>query len=787
MIVLIRKLRGERPVFVLDTDNTTYVFSITPSGHPEHLYYGTRININDASDCDVFREKREFENGNSIVYSPEYPDILLEDMCLEFSSLGHGDIREPFVGIVRSDGSKSSDFLYSDCIIDSEPCDLTTLPCAYTEDGKAQHLCVIFGDHDPTLQLELHYRVYPECDVITRSARLINKGDDAIFLSRLMSTQIDLPFSGVAITSFHGAWAREMNKHTVTVGSGKYVTESRTGTSSNRTNPFFMVHSPNADEHSGDVYGFNLIYSGNHYSSVEVNAYGKTRIISGIQPSGFEAVLEEGEVFEAPEAVMTYSTSGFSGQSQNMHRFVRNHIIRGKWKNKERPVLINSWEAFYFDVKKNSLLSLAKAGKQLGTELFVLDDGWFGERNDDKSSLGDWNVNTDKLPGGIKALADRIRDLGMGFGIWVEPEMVNVNSRLYKDHPDWVMEIQNRRHSEGRNQRILDLSNPKVQEYLIKTLSDLFSGTDISYVKWDMNRIFSDVYSPYLSPKRQGEAAHRYVCGLYAVMKELTERFPDILFEGCASGGNRFDLGILCYFPQIWASDNTDAVCRASIQEGYSYGYPQSCIGVHVSSVPNHQTLRTTPLSTRFAVAAFGLLGYECDARDFTAEQKQQISKQIEIYKKWRSVFQFGSFYRCLTGNIHEWICVSVDKKRAVGLLMQELTTPNKQPQRFFARGLDPEKKYRFYNIPERIDVKQFGSLINTMTPIHIKQDSMLHDIIAKAVKMNGESEDIVTTGELLMKTGVALKPAYSGTGFNENVRVFPDFSARLYFIEEVN
>ena len=781
---MIRKLSGEYPAFVLDTENTTYVFSVTPSGHLEHLYYGAGIELNTASECDAFREKREFEAGNSIVYSKEHPTVILEDMCLEFSAPGHGDVREPFLEFVRDDGCRSGDFLYEDFRIDSEPSDFETLPGSYEEEGRAEHLCVFVRDQE--LLLELHYRVYPECDVITRSARLRNEGEEDIALERLMSAQVDIPFSGVCVTSFHGAWAREMNRNTASLTAGKFVVESRAGCSSNRANPFFMVHSPSATEHTGSVYGFNLVYSGNHYAAAEVNAYGKTRIISGIQPSGFHFMLGKNECFEAPEAVMTYSARGFSGQSVNMHRFVREHIVRGVWKYRKRPILLNSWEAFYFKVNERDLLSLARAGRKLGAELFVLDDGWFGSRDDDTKSLGDWEPNKKKLPGGLKSLAEKINALGMDFGIWVEPEMVSTDSDLYRQHPDWSMSMEGRLHSEGRNQRVLDLANPAVQDFLIEKMSEVFSGANIRYVKWDMNRIFSDVYSPYLSPRDQGETAHRYICGLYRVMKTLTERFPDILFEGCASGGNRFDLGILCFFPQIWASDNTDAVCRTTIQEGYSYGYPQSCIGAHVSAVPNHQTLRKTALETRFGVSAFGVLGYECDVRDFSAEESGKATKQIEVYKQWRDVFQFGQFYRVLSGNVHEWMCVSRDRTRAVGLLLQELTRPNMQAQRFFAAGLDPEKRYRLYSISKRLDIKQFGSLINTVAPIHVKQDSLMYNVITRTVKMNMEAEDITASGDIFMRTGVALSPAFAGTGFNEKVRVFSDFSSRLYFFEAV-
>ena len=781
---MIRNLKGRLPAFALETDNTSYVFAVTESGHLEHLYYGARVKLEKAEDCAVFSEKREFEAGNVIVYSEKYPSVIPEDMCLEISSGGHGDVREPFLEIVKPNGCRSSDFTYSSYRISDSREPLKTLPCAYCEDGRLEHLCVTLSDGD--LLLELHYCVFPECDVITRSAVLKNTGSAAFELERLLSSQIDIPFCGVAVTSFHGAWAREMNKNTATLTSGKFVIESRAGCSSSRANPFFMVHSPDADEHRGSVYGFNLIYSGNHYSAIEVNAFGKTRIVSGIQPLGFRWLLGAGEEFETPEAALTFSAKGFSGQSVNMHRFVSRHIVRGAWKNKERPMLLNSWEACYFNLNERTLTSLAKTGRELGMELMVMDDGWFGARDNDRRSLGDWQPNPKKLPKGLAGLGEKLSAAGMEFGIWVEPEMVNTDSDLYRAHPDWVMQAPDGLHSEGRHQRILDLSNPKVTDYLLEKMTEVFSSAKITYVKWDMNRIFSDVFSPYLPAERQGETAHRYIIGLYRLMGALTERFPDILFEGCASGGNRFDLGILSYFPQIWASDNTDALSRATIQEGYSYGYPQSCVSAHVAASPNHQTLRATSPETRFNVAAFGVLGYECDVRDLNAEQSKLIRAQIEWYKRLRRVMQFGQFYRIRSGNVHEWICVSPDKTQAVGMLLQELVRPNTQAERFFAKGLDPEKRYHFYSISNRVNVKQFGSLINTISPIHIKQDSLIHSVISKAVKMDGESEDVIAGGDVLMATGVALKPAFSGTGFNENVRIFPDFASRLYFIEAI-
>ncbi|MGN0271761.1 MAG: alpha-galactosidase, partial [Lachnospiraceae bacterium] len=526
------------------------------------------------------------------------------------------------------------------------------------------------------LRLELLYGVFEETDVITRSARILNRTGETVTVRRLMSAQLDFDEQDFIFTTFHGAWAREMEKTSCRMTGGKLVNSSYTGTSSSRSNPFVMLEKETTTEDYGDCYGFNLIYSGNHYEAVEVHSGGKTRIVSGINPQSFSFRIEPGESFEAPEAVMSYSEKGCNGMSRNMHRFVREHIVRGVWKERLRPVLLNSWEASYFDINEKKLLSLAKAGKEAGVELFVMDDGWFGNREDDTQSLGDWEENQKKLPHGLSGLCQKIKALGLDFGIWVEPEMVNVKSRLYEEHPQWVMQIPGKLHSEGRNQRILDMGQVEVQDYIIETMSRVFSSADISYVKWDMNRIVSDYYSMALPPERQGEVAHRYVMGLYRCMKTLTQRFPDILFEGCSAGGNRFDLGILCYFPQIWASDNTDALCRVDIQNGYSYGYPMSVVSAHVSACPNHQTLRNTPLETRFHVACFGVLGYECNFSDMKKEELEEIKAQIQLYKEWREVLQKGEFYRGRNGNVIEWTCVSSNRKKAVGFLMQKLTKP---------------------------------------------------------------------------------------------------------------
>ncbi|MBQ7840210.1 MAG: alpha-galactosidase [Lachnospiraceae bacterium] len=793
-------IRRENEYFILETEHTTYCFRVMKTGHLEHLYYGRKISLPNGQGAEALVEKKAFVMGNLNLYDQEDKSFGLEDTRLEMSACGRGDIREPFIEVIHADGSYTSDFLFEKAEVLQEKHSLKTLPCSYDESQKAETLCITLQDRQYDLTLELYYSVYADCDVITRSAVLYNTSSENVKLQRLMSLQLDLDTPDYVMTTFNGAWAREMKRHDVRIASGKHVNAAYAGVSSSRANPFVMLSREETSEDFGECYGFNLIYSGNHYEAAEVNSFGKTRFVSGINPQSFCFLLEPGVSFEAPEAVMTYSHNGFNGMSGQMHHFVREHIVRGQWKNKVRPVLLNSWEASYFNINEKRLLNLAKAGKEAGIELFVMDDGWFGQRNDDTTSLGDWDVNEKKLPGGVKGLCDKVKELGLNFGIWVEPEMINVKSKLYAKHPDWVLQIPEKPHAEGRNQRILDLTKTEVQDYIIEKMGEVFSSADISYVKWDMNRIFSDYYSDSLPAGRQGEVAHRYVMGLYRCMKELTARFPHILFEGCASGGNRFDLGILCYFPQIWASDDTDALCRVEMQNNYSYGYPMSVVSAHVSACPNHQTLRTTPLETRFHVASFGVFGYECNFCDMKKEDMEAIKNQIALYKQWREVLQLGSFYRgrsfhdaaahggsCLentAGNTMEWTCVAPDCKKAVGFVMQKLVIPNTAFHYYRAKGLQPDMRYHFYNRKLKYNLKGFGDLVNMVAPMHVKQDSLLHSTIAKFVKMNGETEDLYAYGDTLMYGGVRLKQSFAGTGYNDEVRYYQDFASRIYFME---
>jgi alpha-galactosidase len=786
-------IRREKELFVLETKNTSYCFRVMPSGHLEHLYYGRKITME--SDYQPLAMKVSVLGGNELAYSKEYPQLGLEKLPLEMSSFGKGDIREPFIEITHADGSATCDFVFKVARLLEHKELLKTLPSAYLEGQPVNSeikdfvsLELELTDQNYNNTLLLTYSVFYDSDVITRSAKVINHSEQCITLDRIMSSQVDFDADDFVISTFHGAWAREMNRYDSPAKPGTLVNSSNTGSSSNRSNPFFMVSREGTNEDYGDCYGFNLIYSGNHYAACETGNHGNLRIVNGINPTGFQFILEPEDTFEAPEAVITYSASGFNGMSHNMHQFVRNHIVRGEWKDKERPILVNSWEANYFKFDEGKLLKQAKAAKEAGIELFVLDDGWFGRRNDDTSSLGDWTENRDKLKNGLKGLTDKITALGMTFGIWVEPEMINEDSECYRKHPDWAVKIPGIEPCVGRNQLVLDLTREEVRTYIIEAMTRVFQSAAISYVKWDMNRIFSDYYSAGLTAGRQKEFGHRYILGLYQILDVLTKRFPKILFESCASGGNRFDLGMLTYMPQIWASDNTDAICRADIQCGYSYGYPMSVIGAHVSACPNHQTLRNTSFDTRFEVAAFGLLGYELNVAELTSEELKKIAEQTALYKKYRRTLQFGEFNRikAYESGIYQWMTVSPDKSRAVGLFLQKQVTPNFTFTKFTTKGLKADIKYHFTNRQRMHSIKEFGDLINFISPIHIKKDSLVHNVIDKVKKIPGEIEDCTAYGDVFNHAGVKLKQGFGGTGYNEEMRLFQDNASRMYYWEKV-
>jgi len=526
--------------------------------------------------------------------------------------------------------------------------------------------------------------------------------------------------------------------------TGIYVNDSKTGTSSSRHNPFVMLIKNNCDEQQGVCYAFNLIYSGCHSEICEVTYQGKTRLLTGINPSSFNWVLEAGESFFTPEAVLCYSDGGLNQLSQNLHDFVNNYIVRGYWQKRERPVLINNWEATDFDFNQAKLIKLAKEAASLGIELFVLDDGWFGKRNNDKSSLGDWYVNEKKLPEGISGLASEINKLGLMFGLWVEPEMINEDSELYRSHPDWIIHTPGRKPSYGRNQFVLDLTLPEVRRFISDTMAQVFSQAKIQYIKWDMNRNLSDMYSGALSPERQGEFMHRYVLGLYEILEELTARFPEILFESCASGGNRFDLGMLCYMPQTWT------------------------------------------IETRFNVASFGVLGYELDLTVLFHFDKAAIKEQVKFYKKHRRLLQFGRFYRLsepLDKDKVLWLCVAEDKKTAIAGLFQGSAKVGLGYDVLRTDGLEDKELYKVSGRKQYISVKAFGNLVNRVLPVKIRGDGVVHTMLSSRYMFGMVKESYQAGGDLLNNCGIKLIQQFSGTGYNENIRILSDYGSRLYII----
>ncbi len=772
-------IKIENDNFIIETKNTGYYMAHN-SGVVETLHYGNKIHLS----SEVLKEKTHTQYGSDVIYNKINSQASLLHLCLELSPTNKGDFRQSALEIELKNGSRVCDFSFSDARIEKGNINILGLAHAYNGDETL----VLNFTSEQGINVSIFYTTFNECDVITKSMRIENCSGEDIKIYKCMSYQLDLKSDNYKLHTFTGAWIRERFETCIALKNGINVFGSNTGLSSHYCNPFFMLSCNDSTEHFGDVYAFNLVYSGSHHGQVQTGPYSKTRIMAGIQPQGFCATIKNSGEFYTPQAVLSYSRHGKNGVSENMHKFVNNHIVRGKWKDKPRPILLNNWEATYFDFNEAKLLKLAKEAKKLGIELFVLDDGWFSTRNNDKSGLGDYNVNTKKLPGGLSRLADKIEDMGMRFGIWFEPEMVNKDSDLYRLHPDWVVKAPGVEPSESRNQLVLDLCRPEVQDYIIENVNNVLKSANISYVKWDMNRPITDCYSDYIT--EQGVFAHTWIMGLYRVLDEIVKQNPNVLFEGCASGGNRFDLGILCYMPQIWTSDNTDAYERMKIQTGTSYGYPQSTMGCHVSASPNHQTARTSPLETRFDVAAFGVLGYELDLTQLSTVQKKVVADQIKYYKVHRNLLQYGKLIRLISpfNDLENcaFIIVNDDKTEAIVLEAQGRLKPNTETLPIKLTGLIEEEKYKVCVRKQFINIKTFGSLINHVSPVKVNSEGMLVHIADKHYMLPCEDESYCAHGDLLMYAGLTRKQSFTGTGYNENVRLMPDYSARIYHIIKI-
>lgn len=681
-------------VFLLQGKDTSYCLQIVKEDYVAHVYWGKKIKSYDGSNPIRF-VKRTF-SPNPV---PADRTFSLDTLPGEYPSYGNTDFRSPAFQIQLENGSTITDLRYKKHRIYAGKPKLKDLPATYVEESaEAETLELRLEDALIGLTVILTYTVFNNYNAITRSVRFQNGGKKSLKLLRALSASIDFPDDHFDLLTLYGSHENERNVARRGILPGAQRIESRRGASSHQQNPFMALLRKNADEDNGEVFGFNFVYSGNFIAGVEVDQFHTTRAFIGLNPFDFSWLLQPGESFQTPEAVLVYSHEGLGGMSRTYHELYRTRLCRGTFRDLLRPIVINNWEATYMKFTAEKIVELASAGKEAGIELLVLDDGWFGKRNNDKSSLGDWVVNKQKLPHGLKNLAEQIRGIGMEFGLWFEPEMVSVDSDLYRKHPDWCLHVPERSRSEGRNQLVLDLSRKEVCDYIVEAVSSILSSAPITYVKWDMNRHMTEVGSGALPAERQRETGHRYMLGLYRVLEEITSRFPDVLFESCSGGGGRFDSGMLFYMPQVWTSDNTDAVSRLKIQYGTSLAYPAITMGSHVSAVPNHQVQRVTSLVFRGHVAISGNLGYELDLTKLSTKELAEIKHQVQLYKDIRHLVQFGDFYRLLNpfdGNQAAWMFVGPNQTEAVAAYYHILAEPNAPLMSLRLKGLDPKKRYK--------------------------------------------------------------------------------------------
>ena len=768
-------------LFHLKTKKTSYVLRINDISHLVLEYYGSRLD--DFTDISPIMEKWPYAYGSSVIYDEAKDKACSLDLIsLEVSSVGKGDYREPSIKVRSADGYVY-DFVYLRHEVRRVVQALEELPSPRDAD---EELIIVLRDDYMKADLELHYVVFEDSDVIARNVVFINNADMSVNLEKIMSMQIDIVNRDFSLLNLYGGWISEAQKTIRKITPGIYLNDSKTGSSSNRHNPFFMLIEDKATLNSGGVYAFNLMYSGNHLELVELTNYDKLRIQIGINPYCFDYKVKSGERFVTPYAVMTYGNKGINSASQNMHRFINHHVIRKEFEKYPRPILLNNWEATYFKFSESKLLSLARKAKNIGIELFVLDDGWFKNRDDDTKALGDYEINKKKLPRGLDSLAKKINGLGMKFGLWFEPEMVSVDSDLFRAHPDWIIGNGERPLAKGRHQLVLDFSRKEVRDYVFTSLDEVLSSANIEYVKWDYNRHISDLHS---SKTKVGELFHRQVLGLYDILKRLTAKHPHVLFEGCSSGGNRFDLGILSYMPQTWASDDTDGHQRIHIQSGYSLAYPLSSIGAHVSASPSHQLLRKTPIDTRFNVAAFGVLGYELDLSHLDEVEIKAVKAQIAFYKEHRNLLQYGTFYQLQMmeeKDVAVWLVLSQDRKEGIIGYYNGLQKAN--PKTTILQGIDfiDEAKYQMDVRSQEHNIKTFGGLINMVLPVRVNEHGLIIDQVAHHKTMPGEKESYLVSGAMINSGAIKLNPEWAGVGYDERVRVLGDFGSRLYYFKAI-
>ena len=681
-------------LFCLETANTSYIIGLADHRtFVGHVYYGKRVRGQDL--------RYLLRTGEA----PFVPSENERERCSfydtfpsEYSGNGVGDYRESSIAVRTQAGQHAVMPTYVSYEITDQKPQLPGLPSAFDREHTAQTLILHCRDEVLQLDVDLYYTVFEENDMITRSVRISNQSKEAVYLTKAYSACLDMDDDAYEMLTLHGSWARERQMDRRPLGYGKTSVGSIRGESSHQEHPFMAWMKSSTTQTSGEVYAMHFIYSGNFIAQLEKSQFDSIRAVMGIHPADFSWKLESEESFYTPEAVLTFSAEGLGKMTRNFHDFYRNHLIRSKYRNQKRPILINNWEATYFDFNTEKLLDIAKLASQYGIEMLVMDDGWFGHRNDDSSSLGDWYVNEEKLNGGLKHLVDEVNKLGLKFGIWFEPEMISPDSKLYEAHPDWAIQIPGREGSLCRNQYVLDLTRKEVRDYAYESVASILRSANIEYVKWDMNRQLSDIGSYGLPADRQGELYHRYVLAVYEMQERLVTEFPHLLLENCSGGGARFDPGMLYYSPQIWCSDDTDAVERLKIQESTAMIYPLSTMGAHVSDCPNHTVGRVTPFETRGHVALAGTFGYELDITKIPEEDRQMIPKQVAMYHKYNDLVRSGDYYRIASyQENHYFDCyevVSKDKSEALVTFVQVINRPNYKSRRITLKGLDPQKNY---------------------------------------------------------------------------------------------
>lgn len=702
-VIIINIFYNEKDkAFKLRANNTDYMMKVCEEGYLAHVYYGNKV-----PDEDLTYLLRLDESPFTPATNDRDRASFMDTLPFEYPCFGLGDYRESAFKIMDANGMSTCDLRYvSHKMYEGKP-KLEGLPATFaTEESGCSTLEITMYDKYADIEVVLIYTAFDKLDVITRSAVITNKSEKPFKITRALSACVDFDTDKMDMITLNGSWARERAVERCRLHHGKQLVDSCRGESSHQNNPFVALCDNNADEDKGEVFGFNFVYSGNFYAQAEVTQHKKTRFIMGINPLDFQWLLEKGESFTCPEVVMVHSDEGIGKMSRTFHDLYRNNLIRGEYKDKRRPILINNWEATYFNFDTDKLIDIAKEASKLGIEMLVMDDGWFGHRDSDNSSLGDWFVYEKKLKGGLKYLVDEVNKLGMKFGIWFEPEMISPDSELYKAHPDWAIQIKGRPLTLCREQYVLDYSRKEVRDHVYGMMKKILDSANIEYIKWDMNRQLTEVGSATLPAERQRELWHRYVLGVYDLMDRLTTDYPHILLENCSGGGARFDPGMLYYSPQIWCSDDTDAIERLKIQHGTSMCYPCSAMGAHVSDCPNHTVGRNTPFKTRGHVAMVGTFGYELDVTRIPQEDRDAIPAQIEEFNKFNKLVRTGDHYRI--GNMFEdntwdaWEFVAKDKSEALFEFVQVLARPNERSRRIKLKGLEPEAYYYEESEPDK-------------------------------------------------------------------------------------